>query len=99
MWKNPSVMETINVVIHDDSSDAPCEGEVQIVEGGKEVATEKTSEDLGKPLDAESTEEPSTSKPKMITKETTSRLRLNHPEENVLGDLNEGKRLRSRVIN
>lgn len=76
-------METINVVVDDDSSNAPWEGEVQIVEGGKEVATEKTSEDLGNPSDAKSTEEPSTPKPKIITKGTTSRLRLNHLEENV----------------
>jgi hypothetical protein len=72
--RKKTIMETINVVIDDDSSDAPCEGEVQIVEGGKEVATEKTSEDLGKPSDVESIEEPSTPKHKMITKETTSRL-------------------------
>lgn len=96
--KTETVMETINVVV-DDSPNAPCEWEVQIVEDGKEVAAKKTSEDLGKHSDTVGTEEPSTPKPKMITTEPASRLRLNHPEENILGDLNKGKRLRSRVIN
>jgi len=44
-------------------------------------------------------EEPSTPKPKMLSKEPPSHIILNHPKENLLGDLDEGKRFRNRVVN
>lgn len=73
--------------------------EVQIWEENEEVPAEKIREDLGKHSDTKGTKQPSTPKPKMITKEPASLLQLNHPEENILGNLNEGKKLRSHVIN
>jgi hypothetical protein len=86
-------METINVVVNDHSSDTIYEGEVQIEEDSKKVIAKKTIEDLGEHSDTKEFEEPSTAKPKMITGKSPSILRLNHPEENILGSLNEGKRL------
>lgn len=44
-------------------------------------------------------EETSTPKRKMLTKEPPSHISLNHPKENILGNLDEWKMLRNWVVN
>jgi hypothetical protein len=35
----------------------------------------------------------------LVMKEPSSRVKLNHPQDNLLGTINEGRRLRNRVVN
>lgn len=37
--------------------------------------------------------------PQMITKELPSWVKLNHPKENLLGDLDESNRMRNKAVN
>jgi hypothetical protein len=77
-----TMMKSIDVVVDDDSSDAPCDAEVPVEEINKDLAESSDTEKL-----------------EMLAREPPSRERVNHPKENILGDLDEGKRLRSQVIN
>jgi hypothetical protein len=78
-------MESINVVVHDDSSspkeEMPKEEVVQTIEVNNDQ------------------EEVSTPIQRHLLEKTLVLVEKNHPLENIVGNMNEGLRLRNRVVN
>jgi hypothetical protein len=112
------VMESVNVVIDDESTTDQSEGEQAEIlkttdqnEGEKAGllkeptgSTEIVSENIPdtNQTEEEIEEKSATSQSPnsiIIAKEPSSRVKLNHPQDNLLGTINEGQRLRSRVVN
>jgi hypothetical protein len=107
-----TVMESINVVVQDASLDT-IQGEpegvideepLESIDKKEEVSPFQQSESSSSQEDSPSLESSSTlddTPPQLqtFTKEPSSRVKLNHPTTNLLGDVHEGKRLRNRVVN
>ena len=79
-----TVMESINVVVNDDSS-SPKE--------------EMLKEEVVQTIEVNSDQEVSTLTQRHLLKKLLVRVEKNHPSENIVGNMNEGLRLRNRVVN
>lgn len=85
------VMELVNAVVGDNLSSVS----ISEKRGVEEIVD---LEERGVNTRKEN-EESTTLKPRMLSKDPSSRLILNHPKKNMLRSLEKGKRLRSRVVN
>lgn len=101
------VIESINVVIDDGFSEGESVGHrdglgelsVDSVEV-TEPKEQSTSDSLRSPkdLDTSNKKQSPSNKPKPH-REPSSRVKSNHSKENIIGDLDEGMRLRKRILN
>ncbi|GMH05098.1 hypothetical protein Nepgr_006938 [Nepenthes gracilis] len=83
------VMESINIVVNDIPHDHPKSTDCSNQDDGHDDALPNISSS-----DIEQVT-PTT----IPTKEPSSRVKLNHPKDQMLGDVNEGMRLRRRILN
>jgi hypothetical protein len=109
------VMESVNVVIDDEYiTDQIEEEQVEVqkttdkIEGEKaELFKKYTTCSEVVPADTHQNDEdidersvtPQSPNSHLVVKEPSSRVKLNHPQDNLLGTINEGRRLRNRVVN
>jgi hypothetical protein len=113
--RTKAVMESVNVVINDEYiTDQIEEEQVEVqktmdkIEGEKaELFKKYTTCSEVVPTDTHQNDEdidersvtPQSPDSHLVVKEPSSRVKLNHPQDNLLGTINEGRRLRNRVVN
>jgi hypothetical protein len=113
------VMESINVVIDDETTTENLEDEVPHVKGEQaglsdtvhappssnvSIASSTLSPDaedeiMSRSLAVEDELMPMSHAPNRVSPVPSSRVKLNHPREDMLGNVDEGLRLRNRVLN
>jgi hypothetical protein len=109
------VMESVNVVIDDEYITDQIEEEQAEVQQTTDQNEGERAEFFKKnttcskvvPADTHQNEEdideksatPQSPNSNLVVKEPSSRVKLNHPQDNLLGTINEGRRLRNRVVN
>jgi hypothetical protein len=96
--RTETVMESINVVIDDEKIEIPSSGEenqlisVEVTEGTTDIVKASPSVSPDEPPSPPTASDTSADPPKR------SWVKNNHPPQQLLGTIDEGRRLRSRVI-
>jgi hypothetical protein len=101
-------MESINVVIDDEEVERPSSGEenqlasVEVTDGttdNDKASPSVSSDELPSPLtDSDTTSSTSENEDTPANPPNRSWVKHNHPQQQLLGTIDEGRRLRSRVI-
>ena len=101
-------MELVNIVIDDETTTEHLEDEVPHIEGGQagfpDTITAPPSLNMStvsstlSPVAKDETM-PRSLVPNMVSHMPSSIVKLKHPRENMLGNINEGLRLQNRVVN